>query len=399
MAKWSLLQRLAFDSTLTRAYFEVTEGSNPKSAGPDRITIDEFRRSYKSRLRDLRARIKSGDYQSSLGRAVAIPKNKSLGPVPGNVRPITVFNIEDRIVHRAISNLIWPHVRDRVHSDVSFGGVRTFALPSGRKKTTTDIKKNVRAAARRIMELRRDGCAFTFETDIVGFFPSIDKPRLSRMIADVLPEPSLLGILDMAIQTDVVNMDEIDARGLSEYWDPAIGVPQGGVLSPLLANLYLAPFDEEMTEQGFALVRYVDDFVVMCESPEEAQRAYHTAERFLRELDLTIHPLDQADDKGRKKTRIVPEYAPFDFLGLRFNKRTTQPAQAKVDDLKDRIRNTTNARVKDRTLVDVVNRLNRVLKGWTAAYAFCDVPANTTAPHSHGSGGTHNLNLSGLMPI
>ena len=388
MAKRTLLERLAFPSTLRRAYIEVMSGANPDSAGSDGITIDQFRRSSNSRLGQLRADIQSGKYQSSLGRAVPIPKNKRIGPVSGNVRPITIFNVNDRIVHRGISNLIWPHVRGRVHSDVSFGGIREFALPNGRNRKTTDVKKNVRAAARRILELRRDGHAFTFESDIKSFFPSIDKERLIRMLAAMLPDDSLLGILHAAIQTNVVNQEEIDARGLSEYWDPRAGVPQGGVLSPLLANLYLAPFDEEMTEQGFALIRYVDDFVVMCETPDEALRAYSTSKSLLEQMGLEIHPRDEKNNKGQIKTRIVSEYGPFDFLGLRINKRTIQPSQRKIDDLKDRISCVTHGHFGGQTLVDVVNRLNRMLRGWTAAYAFCDVPHDllTEIDHAAGSG-------------
>jgi len=115
----------------------------------------------------------------------------------------------------------------------------------------------VYAAARRIIELREQGYHFVFETDIESFFPSIDRERLLSRLLPRLPDDSLDDMIQAAISTEIANAAEFP--GLSELWNPNAGVPQGGVLSPILANFYLSPFDEMLTSKGFKLVRYVDD--------------------------------------------------------------------------------------------------------------------------------------------
>src|SRR5690349_19320385 len=185
-----LRERLAWPSVLYDAFAKVTSGANPDSAGPDGITVDSFRKSAKTQLAKLRDEIKHGEYSPSPGRGVAIPK-KPGAITPATARPITVFNIRDRIVQRAILNLIWPHVRDSVFSEVSFGGIRTYAVRRGQSKSCFDARKNVRAAAKRILKLKSDGYRFTFETDIQRFFPSIDKDVLRKELRHHLPDDSL----------------------------------------------------------------------------------------------------------------------------------------------------------------------------------------------------------------
>jgi RNA-directed DNA polymerase len=372
--KTSLRERLAWPSVLYQACAEATRGTNPDSAGSDGVTVDAFRRSTKAELAKLRQEIRNGRYAPSLGHGVAIPKKRDLGTIPDNVRPITVFNVRDRIVQRAISNLIWPHLRDHVFSEVSFGGIRAYRLGNARAKVSSSVRKNVESAALKIMQLRRDGYSFTFETDIQRFFPTIDKAQLLRQLARVLPDSTLDDLLEASVSTNIDNPDELEARGLSECWDPSVGVPQGGVLSPLLANFYLAPFDKVMMHAGFQLVRYVDDLVILTKNAADAAQAYRLCKSTLQEMGLTIHPLDEPNEKRKVKTRIVADNQPFEFLGLTFNKTSIHPSQSKLVDLRDRLRKATHARLGGATLIEVVTGLNRLLRGWMAAYAFCDLP-------------------------
>ena len=377
-----LRERLAWRPVLYEAFAKVTSGANPDSAGPDGVTIDCFRKSAKAELAKLRDEIKHGEYSPSLGRGVAIPKKPGV-ITPATARPITVFNVRDRIVQRAILNLIWPHVRDSVFSEVSFGGIRTYAIRGGQIKSCLDTRKNVRAAAKKILELKLDGYGFTFETDIQRFFPSIDKDILRNELRRHLPEDSLDDLIERSIATNVSNFDDLEFRGLSECWDPMHGVPQGGVLSPLLANLYLAPFDRAMTSAGFNLVRYVDDLVVLTKSQEEAIDAFNLSKTLLSDVGLTIHGLNDVNEKGKIKTRIVALNQPFDFLGLTFNKQSVQPSQSKVADLRDRVKEITHARTGRKTLVDIVVSLNRMLRGWMSSYEFCDIPVRLLTQIDH----------------
>jgi RNA-directed DNA polymerase len=233
------------------------------------------------------------------------------------------------------------------------------------------------------MELRRDGYNFTFETDIQRFFPSIDRDFLQQELRRKLPDNSLDDLIDAAIDTSVSNIDALEARGLSECWDPQVGVPQGGVLSPLLANFYLASFDRDVNSQDFQMVRYVDDLVILTRTKDEAAKAFEFCKRRLAALGLTIHDLDEINEKGKTKTRIVDRNQPFDFLGLTFYKRSIQPAKSKLKDLEDRIRGAAHARTGRKTLVDLVVGLNRLLRGWMAAYAMCDIPTELVTRIDH----------------
>lgn len=396
----TLIERLAWPSTLQKAYHEVVTGANPKSFGPDRISIEDFRQSYRSQIAALRNDIKSGNYHPSLGRGVPILKKRDGGLNRDNVRPITVFNIRDRIVQRAIANLIWPALRTKVFSEVSFGGIRSYKTRGDRNKSCADVVKNVESAARRILRLRSQGLVYTFETDIQRFFPSIDRGRLLQSLREVLPDDSLLELIDKSINTEVANASDIEARGLSECWDAELGVPQGAVLSPLLANLYLAEFDEAINASGFSLVRYVDDLVIPTSSKAEAERAFHECKETLAKLGLSIHELNQKNEKGKIKTRVLGEYQSFEFLGLRFNKNSIHPAPNKLSDLKEKIRAATNARIPHTTLVDVVNRLNRLLRGWMRAYRFCDFPPTMQKEIDHlaGSGLAAWMEYHKLIP-
>jgi RNA-directed DNA polymerase len=387
--KYTLRERLAWPSTLLQAFVEVTRRARPSSAGPDRMTVDSFRRDAKAQIRLLRAEIKAGAYAPATPRGVAIPKDAKRGAVKGNVRSISVFNVRDRIVQRGISNLIWPYLRSKVYSEVSFGGIRPFKSRKGVSKTCTEVRKNVRAAAERILTLKKDGYEFTFETDIQNFYPSIDKSLLlSGVLQCLTPDNSIKDLLERAIDTTASNIDDLEARGLSEYWDSEVGVPQGGVLSPLFANFYLAPFDKALVDAGFRPIRYVDDLVIPTKSRADAERAYELCRAQLASFGLTIHELGIADAKGRTKTRIAGPDQHFDFLGLRFHKRSLHPCPPKVEELQSRIKAATHAFTSEPTLVSVISKLNRLLRGWMAAYSFCDIPKGTlqTIDHCAGSG-------------
>jgi RNA-directed DNA polymerase len=383
-----LRERLAWPSVLYRAFAEVTSGANPDSAGPDGVTIESFRKSAKSEIARLRLEIKTGKYSHSRGRGVALSKKAGLPVTRKTVRPITVFNVRDRIIQRAVSNLIWPHLRDRVFSEVSFGGIRAYSVPYGKTKSCSNVRKNVEAAARRILELRRDGYGLTFETDIQRFFPSVNKQVLLSELRSSLPDDTLHDLLESSIETDVTNLDALEARGLSECWDPLVGVPQGGVLSPLLANFYLSRFDKEIMDAGFQMIRYVDDLVVLTKTAEAAEHAYEFVKCKLSAIGLTIHELNQSNEKGKVKTRIVKFNQSFEFLGLTFNKFTVHPSESKRADLKDRVRHVTHAWNGANTLIEAVLRLNRLLRGWMSAYTFCDIPADllTQIDHLAGTG-------------
>lgn len=140
-------------------------------------------------------------------------------------------------------------------------------------------------------------------------------------------------------------------------WTPEKGSPQGAVISPLLANLYLHPVDVAMARAGFEMIRYADDLVILCQSEAEAHRAYELLTDLTTKRGLTLHP---------EKTRLVDVSNPgegFDFLGYHFEKGTRWPRKKSLKKLKDTIRSKTK-RSNGHSLAVIIDGVNRTLKGW-----------------------------------
>jgi len=140
-------------------------------------------------------------------------------------------------------------------------------------------------------------------------------------------------------------------------WSPTeYGTPQGAVISPLLANIYLNPLDHKMAGQGWEMVRYADDFIILCESREQAERALETVRQWVDQAGLTLHPT---------KTRIVDanERGGFDFLGYHFERGLRWPRHKSLDKLKEAIRQKTQ-RGRPDSMGPIVVEVNRTLRGW-----------------------------------
>lgn len=288
-------------------------------------------------------------------------------------RPISIASIRDRVVQRAILDRIWPDIRKRVHTDTSYGGIRRYRVRSGlcaKVAPEEDPRRCVGGAAQRVLELREQGYEWVFETDIESFFPSIDRTRLFGELLPLLRDDSVSDLIRAFLDTSVANAEELG--NLAGLWDPERGVPQGGVLSPTLANFYLFEHDKSLTEAGFRLIRYVDDLIVMTRTYDEAAAAHSECKTLLAKTGLSIHPLGE-ETNGRVKTNIRAPGEPFDFLGLRFAARSIRPTPAKFESLRERLLQMTETEGNNWTLVDVIQRLNWCVTGWVKAYAFCNL--------------------------
>ncbi len=259
-----------------------------------------------------------------------------------------------------------------MHTDASFGGIRRYSKPAKKKSDTpeVEVRKCVRTAAERIVELRVSGYPWIFETDIESFFPSINRKRLFRDLSLSLRDDSINDLIEASLDTSVANVDDLGV--LADLWNPEMGVPQGGVLSPVLANFYLYEHDRQMTAAGFKLIRYVDDLIVLATSEREAHEAYRKCEMVLKTLDLHIHPLGQ-ESNGRIKTNIHRPNEPFEFLGLTFASSSIQPTHKKMDKLREKLLAITECKGSRLKLREVIERLNWCVTGWVKAYDFCNL--------------------------
>ena len=192
------------------------------------------------------------------------------------------------------------------------------------------------------------------DADLRSFFDTIPHEELLARVRRKVADGRVLGLVEAFLRQPVM-------EGL-EGWSPEEGTPQGAVLSPLLSNLYLDPLDHQMAGDGFQMVRYADDFVVLCRSREEAEEALAKIEGWVTQAGLALHP---------EKTRVVDASQPggFDFLGYHFERGYKWPREKSLKKFKDAIREQTR-RTNGHSLEAILCRLNRTLRGWFGYFRY-----------------------------
>lgn len=274
----NLWDRVTAHDALQAAWGRVD--SNEGSPGGDGISRRDFRQNVFANLTELRAELLAGSYRTGPFRKVSIPKKK-----PG-YRILTIPSIRDRVVHTSIATALGP-LFEAVFEDSSFG-----YRPN----------RGVVQAVERIETWRRRGYDVVIEADIVRYFDSIDHEILAEKITGVVG--TLPGAASLTELIDRILHDQAHALGT-----PGVGIVQGSPLSPLLANLYLDALDEEIEAQGVKIVRFADDFVILCKSEKKAKKVLAHCINVLSEHNLSLH------DDG---TRIVNFDKGFDFVGYLF---------------------------------------------------------------------------------
>lgn len=290
-ASQDLWQNVTSQQALQAAWYKVAD--NEGSPGGDAVTIRDFGRDLFANITQLRAELLGGTYRSGPFRKVSIPKKK-----PG-YRILTIPSIRDRVVHTSIANALTP-IFEPLFEDGSFA-----YRPN----------RGVVHAVERIDRWHKRGYTVVIEADIVSYFDNIDQQILQEKIASsITPLPGSAPLLTL-----IARMLDDQGKALGT---PNQGVVQGSPLSPLLANLYLDALDEEIEAQGVKIVRYADDFVILCKSEKKAERALAHAVKVLAEHNLRLH---------QDGTRIVSFEKGFDFIGYLFLrtlalKQKTDPA-------------------------------------------------------------------------
>jgi len=198
-------------------------------------------------------------------------------------------------------------------------------------------------------QLIKQGYTFVVDADLESYFDTIPKEPLISRVEERISDGRVLALVRAFLDQEVL-------RGL-ERWTPTAGTPQGAVISPLLANIYLHPFDELMASRGYRVVRYADDFVVLCQSREEAEAALAEIRQWVAENGLRLSPT---------KTHVGDCRQPgegFEFLGYRFEAGRRRVRKKSLDRFKDKIRAKTG-RTRGDSLQRIVTDLNRTLRGW-----------------------------------
>jgi len=324
--KWfSLIDKVHRPSTLEAAWRSVAR--NRGAAGVDRIGIERFQARAARYLLELHEQLKAGSYQPCPVRRVEIPKGD------GKTRPLGIPAVRDRVVQAALKMVIEP-IFEVQFRDGSFG----FRPGRGCKD-----------ALREVDRLIGEGFTHVVDADLKGYFDSIPHERLMALVTESISDGRVLSLIELFLKQDIMSE--------TARWTPAAGTPQGAVLSPLLANLYLHPLDCLMEDNGYRMVRYADDFVILCRTEREAQAALAQVRVWTTVNGLTLHA-----DKTRVGDCSQPGQG-FEFLGYRFETGQRRVRQKSLSALKDRIR-TKTGRSRGDSLGRIVADLNPTLRGW-----------------------------------
>jgi len=326
---FSLMDKVFAERNLVASTIKVV--ANKGAPGVDHVTVEVFDDQRHANLAKLAAALRDGSYEPQAIRRAYIPK-----PGSNEQRPLGIPTVRDRVVQGAIRHVLEP-IFEKEFASGSYG----FRPELGCKD-----------ALRRVVELLKQGYVYVVDADLKSYFDSIPHDRLMTRLRECIADGRLLGLIESFLKAGIFD-------GLQE-WEPEAGAPQGAVLSPLLSNIYLNPLDHHMAAQGYRMLRYADDFVVLCRSQAEAEQALALIRQWCEAEGLQLHPT---------KTQIVDvRTGSFEFLGYHFETTrrgilTHWPRKKSLAKLKERIRAKTKRR-NGHSLSDIIDSVNWTLRGW-----------------------------------
>lgn len=346
----NLLNKISSVESLRLAWAKL-EKFNKESHGLTGETIAEFELNKEDKILSISKRLQEGTYQFSPYRAVLIPKSK------GKFRPLQIPEVSDRVVIKAIAIELEEHFKELLEKSRGL----SFAYQKG---------LGVKEAVEKINEYCQNGYSYVLEADLINFFGTVDKDSLlNDVVFKRLSDTTINTLIQQALNQSIGNLDSFNVEQKKYFENIDKGIPQGNALSPLLSNIFLSPFDLRLKDKGFKLVRYADDFVIMCTSEKECEEAYIECCTVLEELNLNIHKLEEGG-----KTRIVNfnKHDTMDFLSVTFDGNMFYPSFANVERLKNKIRDVCNG--KDKYCVStLLIKIKNKLDGWVSAFYYTDI--------------------------
>jgi RNA-directed DNA polymerase len=328
---YSLIDKISSERHLHYSAQRVL--GNGGAPGVDHVTTEQFDERLMDEVRKLSQQLLTDQYCPQAVRRVQIPK-----PGSQETRPLGIPTVRDRVVQAAVRHALEP-IFEREFAEHSYG----FRPHRGCKD-----------ALRRVDSLLKAGYRYVVDVDLKSYFDTIPHERLLQLVAEKVTDGRVLALIRSFLKAGIFeNLQE---------WTPEKGAPQGAVISPLLSNIYLNPLDHLLARQGFEMVRYADDFVILCRTPAEAERALKLVQEWTAEAELTLHP---------QKTRIVNvDETGFDFLGYHFYRHYRFVRKKSRQKLKETIRSKTR-RNNGRSLAMIIQDLNTTLRGWFGYFKHC----------------------------
>lgn len=340
----SLVDKVYQPGNLRLAWEKVK--ANRGSGGVDGESLKDFEQELEVNLQRLHEELRDKAYHPSPVREHLIPKAGQ----PGKNRKLGIPTVYDRVCQQALKNRLEP-IFEETFDEANFG---------------YRPKRSAWDAVDKVTEEIQEGHEWIVDADLKDFFTTVDHDKLMELLNQRVSDGRVLGLVESILKAGV--------QGKGGLRSTEQGTPQGGVISPLLSNVLLTPFDRELRKRNYRLTRYADDWCITCKTRDEAARALHLATQVLSRLGVTIN---------REKTRIVHISQGIEFLGVKIKRgvrrlelRTDRiksgartgaiyryPTQKSLTSFKEKIRRMTrrNNGLSTRQLID---RINPVLRGW-----------------------------------
>ena len=316
------------DKVMDKAFKAVKR--NRGAAGLDKVSIGMYQANLEQNQMALMRKLKDRTYKATPLRRHYIPKGK------GKFRALGIPNVKDRVAQEVIRSRIEPIFEKIFHAD-------SYGFRKG---------KNAHQAIERLLEWNSLGYKYVVDADITGFFDNIRHTLIEDLVSEEIADGNIIKIIKEFLNCGVVED--------GQYMPTTKGTPQGGVISPLLANIVLNKFDWALEKEGYKFVRYADDFVILTKTQETAERALDFAKEFLAKMGLTLHP---------EKTNISRFSRGFDFLGFTINHNGARMKKKSIERFCEKIKDKT---VRSHNLdAETIKTLNRIIVG-TANYFIKD---------------------------
>ena len=328
----SLIDKVYRYDNLYTAWRKVR--ANKGAHGIDRMTIKAYEADAETHLRELQRKLMQGRYQPLPVKRVYIPKASD----PTQLRPLGIPTVTDRVCQQAVYQILSP-IFDPEFSERSYG----FRPHRSAQQAIATLIGDAKAGFRHVVD-----------ADIASFFDRLDYDVMMSRVRQKIADGRVLDLIEAFLKAGVCEGNTVSI--------PLEGSPQGGVISPLLANIVLDSLDKALETNGWRHVRYADDFVILTRSADEAAQALADAKEVLENLKLSLH---------ETKTRLTEFKHGFDFLGMHFRRNSVQPRQQSLNRFKDKVRKLTR-RQQGRNVDAVLDDLNPVIRGWARYFGSGD---------------------------
>lgn len=354
--KSTLLNEISNRDNLIKAWKSLTK--RPFSYGFDNVTIEDFSKSLDGQLDEVQKQLtaKTATYKFAELRLYLATKKD------GGFRPIKIPAVRDRVVQKAIYDTVYPYLDKKYKID----NPASYAYIKSRKIEDVAIK---------ILKLRSEGYRYCCKADIKKFFENVNKKQLLKLVTDALPDNSINKLVEDVIVNDISNVDLLyyeRKTGKAYKYDTVAGIAQGSPLSPMFANLFLTDFDAYMLSEGYEIIRYADDILILTKNKQDATNGYRKAHAFLKKIKLDLYPLrdDIAGELWKKdgKYSYVRTLQDVEFLGLRFSSGKVYPANSSYKNVMKAIHQVVDS--NSLTLVKKILSISSRVEGWSSAFAY-----------------------------